>query len=151
MKRMSLLAAAALLASTPLAAQDLNGTWFTEFERSMRNENGAVSSGEKTRAKITLQQKGDSLFGTFELVPGAGQPATAARPLRGVVKAGKGTLVSEFEGRRNINGEESVVKVTVVYDFSIATDKLEGTSTTKTSDMDMPPRPFSAWREKSGS
>lgn len=151
MKRMSLLAAAALLAATPLAAQDINGTWFTEFERTMRNENGAVSSGEKTRAKITLQQKGDSIFGTFELVPVAGQPTPPARPLRGAVKGGKGTLVSEFEGRRNINGEESVVKVTVVYDFSIATDKLEGTTTTKTSDMDMPPRPFSAWREKSGS
>lgn len=151
MKRVSLMAAAVLLAATPLAAQDINGTWFTEFERSVRNENGAVSAGEKTKAKITLQQKGDSLFGTFELVPAAGQATSPARQLRGAVKAGKGTLVSEFEGRRNINGEETVVKVTVVYDFSIATDKLEGTSTTKTSDMDMPPRPFSAWREKSGS
>lgn len=151
MKRTSLLAAVALLAAAPLTAQDINGTWFTEFERSVRNENGAVSGGEKSRAKITLQQKGDSLFGTFELVPPAGQPTPPARPLRGSMKGGKGTLVSEFEGRRNINGEESVVKITVVYDFSIATDKLEGTSTTKSSDMDMPPRPFSAWREKSGS
>jgi hypothetical protein len=151
MKRMSLLAAAALFAAAPLAAQGINGTWFTEFERSVRNNDGQVSAGEKTKAKITLQQKGDSLFGTFELVPGAGQPTPPVRQLRGAVKGGKGTLVSEFEARRNINGEESAVKVTVVYDFSIATDKLEGTSTTKTSDMDMPPRPFSAWREKSGS
>jgi hypothetical protein len=151
MKRTSLLAAAALLAAAPLAAQDINGTWFTEFERTVRNENGAVSGGEKTKARITLQQKGDSLFGTFELVPAAGQPTPPARQLRGSIKGGKGTLLSEFEARRNINGEESAVKVTVIYDFSIATDKLEGTSTTKTSDMDMPPRPFSAWREKSGS
>jgi hypothetical protein len=151
MKRMSLLATAALLAAAPLSAQDINGTWFTEFERSIRNNDGQVSAGEKTKAKITLQQKGDSVFGTFELVPAAGQPTPPARPLRGSVKGGKGTLVSEFEGRRNINGEESVVKMTVVYDFSIAADKLEGTTMTKTSDMDMPPRPFSAWREKSGS
>ena len=151
MKRMSFLAAAALLAAAPLAAQDINGTWFTEFERAIRNNDGVVSGGDKTRAKITLQQKGDSLFGTFELMPQAGQPTPPARQLRGAIKGGKGTLVSEFEARRNINGEESVAKVTVVYDFSVAADKLEGTSTTKTSDMDMPPRPFSAWREKSGS
>ena len=151
MKRMSSLAAAALLAAAPLSAQSINGTWFTEFERQIRNHDGVVSSGEKTRAKITLEQKGDSLFGSFEVVPAAGQPAAPARPLRGVVKAGKGTLVSEFDARRNINGEESVVKITVVYDFAIAADKLEGTSTTKSPDMDMPPRPFSAWREKSGS
>ena len=151
MKRMSLLATAVLLAAAPLSAQDISGTWFTEFERSIRNNDGQVSAGEKTKAKITLQQKGDSVFGTFELVPPAGQPTPPARPLRGSMKGGKGTLVSEFEGRRNINGEESVVKMTVVYDFSIAADKLEGTTTTKSPDMDMPPRPFSAWREKSGS
>ena len=148
MKRMSLLAAAALLAAAPLSAQGIDGTWFTEFERSIRNQDGAVSAGDKTKAKITLQQKGDSVFGTFEVVPSAGQPAAQPRPLRGVVKGGKGTLLSEFEARRNINGEESVVKLTVVYDFTVAADKLEGTSTTKSPDMDMPPRPFSAWREK---
>lgn len=151
MKRMSLLAAVALVAAAPLAAQDINGTWFTEFERAIRNNDGVVSGGEKTKAKITLQQKGDSLFGTLELVPAAGQPTPPARQLRGIVKGGKGTLLSEFEARRNINGEESAVKVTVVYDFSVSPDKLEGTSTTRASDMDMPPRPFSAWREKSGS
>ena len=151
MKRTSLLAVGALLAAAPLAAQDINGTWFTEFERSVRNQDGVVSAGEKSRAKITLQQKGDSLFGPFELVPPAGQPVPPARQLRGAIKDGKGTLMSEFEARRNINGEESAVKVTVVYDFALSAGKLEGTSTTKTPDMDMPPRPFSAWREKSGS
>src|SRR5688572_105706 len=113
MKRMSLWAAVAMLAATPsspLSAQGINGTWFTEFERQIRNEGGNVSTGEKTKAKITLEQKGDSLFGTWEIVPAAGQPTPPARPLRGALKDGKGTLLSEFEARRNINGEESVAK-----------------------------------------
>lgn len=148
MKRMSYLAAVALVVAAPLSAQSINGTWFTEFERAIRNENGEVSAGEKTKAKITLEQKGDSLFGTWELLPAAGAPTPPARPLRGVVKDGKGRLLSEFEAVRNINGEESRVKLSVIYDFTVAAGKLEGTTTTKTPDMDMPPRPFSAWREK---
>lgn len=148
MKRITVLAAVATIAATPLSAQGINGTWITEFERSIRNNDGQVSAGEKTKAKITLQQKGDSLFGTFEVQAAPGAPAATPRPLRGIVKGDKGTLLSEFEARRNINGEEAVVKLSVTYDFTISTDKLEGTSTTKTPDMDMPPRPFSAWRNK---
>ena len=148
MKRLTVFAALAALAAAPLSAQGINGTWMTEFERMMRNNDGQVSTGEKTKAKITLQQKGDSVFGTFEIVPAAGAPAPAPRPLRGTVKGDKGTLVSEFDARRNINGEEEIVKVSVTYDFTIAADKLEGTSKTKSSDMEMPPRPFSAWRDK---
>ena len=148
MKRMSALAAIALVASAPLSAQSLNGTWFTEFERQIRNQDGQVTAGEKTKAKITLQQKGDSVFGTFEIVPPAGQPTPPARPLRGSVKGDKGTIISEFEARRNINGEEETVKLVTTYDFTISADKLEGTSKTKSPDLDIPPRPFSAWREK---
>ena len=148
MQRITVLAAVATLAAAPLSAQGINGTWMTEFERSIRNHGGEITTSEKTKAKITLQQKGDSLFGTFEVLPSAGAPAPAPRPLRGVLKGDKGTLLSEFEARRNINGEEEVVKVNVTYDFTVAADKLEGTSTTKASDMAMPPRPFSAWREK---
>ena len=148
MKRITMLAAVATLAAAPLSAQGINGTWMTEFERTMRNNNGDVSSGDKTKAKITLEQTGDSLFGTFEVLAPAGAPAPAPRPLRGVVKGDKGWLVSEFEARRNINGEESVVKLSVTYDFTISAEKLEGTTKTRSDDMDMPPRPFSAWRDK---
>jgi hypothetical protein len=97
---------------------------------------------------MTLEQKGDSLFGTFEIVATPGMTAPPARPLRGSVKDGKGTLLSEFEARRNINGEEESVKLTVTYDFTVSADKLEGTTKTKTPEMEIPARPFSAWREK---
>ena len=148
MKRMTFLVAIAVIAAAPLSAQGISGTWFTEFERQMRNQDGVVSGGDKIKAKITLAQKGDSLIGTWEIVPASGQPTPPARPLRGAFRDGKGTLVSEFDARRNINGEESVAKVTVIYDFTVSGDKLEGTSKTRSSDMEMPSPPFSAWREK---
>lgn len=148
MKRITVIAAIATLAGAPLSAQGVNGTWITEFERTLRNSDGQVTAGDKTKARISLQQKGDSVFGTFEILTPPGAPAPAARQLRGVVKGDKGTLLSEFEARRNINGEEEVVKLSVTYDFTIAADRLEGTAKTRSPDMDLPPRPFSAWREK---
>jgi hypothetical protein len=145
------LAMATLLtvASSPLAAQGITGRWITEFERTIRNENGAVSAGEKTKARLVLAQRGDSVTGTLESleVPEGGR-ARPPRQLRGKISGNKASLSAEFEARRNINGEESATKVTVVYDFTINGDRLEGTMTTKSAEMDMPPRPFTAVREK---
>ena len=149
MLRPLLVAGFALAGASPLAGQGIEGTWITEFERSVRNENGAVSGGEKTRAKMVLQQKGDSVSGTWEVVgPGATTPATP-RQLRGTRSGNKLTLSSEFDATVNINGEQSTRKIGVIYELTVTADKLEGTMRMTSGDMDMPPRPFSAWREKS--
>jgi hypothetical protein len=136
----------ALLTASPLAAQGINGTWITEFERTVRNENGVVSAGDKARAKMTLQQKGDSVTGTWEIVSDGSRPATP-RQLRGTIAGNKVSLTSEFEATVNIDGARSTRKVTLLYDFTVNGDKLEGTATNKSAEMDIPPRPFSAWRE----
>jgi hypothetical protein len=136
--------------ASPLAAQGVTGRWITEIERMMRNENGAVSSGEKTKARLVLLQKGDSVTGTWELLdaaPNSGGPAAAPRQLRGTVAGNKVSLSTQVQARRNLNGEESVETVTLVYDFTVDGDKLQGTTTTKGADMEMPARPFTAWRE----
>ena len=145
------LAMATLLtvASSPLAAQGITGRWITELERTVRNENGAVSAGEKTKARLVLAQRGDSVTGTLESLDAPeGGRARPPRQLRGKVSGNKASLTTEFEARRNINGEETATKVTVVYDFTMSGDRLEGTMTMKSAEMDMPPRPFSAVREK---
>ena len=145
------LVAASLLvvAASPLAAQGIDGRWITEFERQMRNENGAVSTGEKTKARLVLARNRDSVAGTWEILGG---PASSNRPaprqLRGTISGNKVSLSTEVEARRSINGEETVMKVTVMYDFTVNGDRLEGTTTTKSADMEMPPRPFTAVREK---
>jgi hypothetical protein len=131
------------IAAGPLAAQGINGSWITEFERQLRNENGEVSAGEKTKARLVLARKGDSVTGTWQILEGSAAP----RALKGTISGNRVSLTSQVQARRNINGEESVTTLTVVYDFTVEGDKLQGTSTAKGSDMEMPPRPFTAVRE----
>jgi hypothetical protein len=157
MKTQTLVRALALVcllavATSPLAAQGVTGRWITEFDRMMRNENGNITTGAKARARLVLEQKGDSVTGTWELLDAAPAPsgrAAAPRQLRGTISGNKVSLSTEIEARRNINGEESVSRLTVVYDFTVSGDTLEGTMTMKAADMQMPARPFSARRETS--
>jgi hypothetical protein len=136
----------AVLAS-PLGAQGVGGRWIAELDRMVRNENGNVSTGEKAKVRLVLEQRGDSITGTLAPVdaPAGGPPA---RLLRGTVSGNKVSLSSEAEVRRNMNGEESVVRVTMVYDLTLNGDTLEGTMVARMPDRDMPGRPFSARREK---
>lgn len=141
------IAAVALLAAMPLSAQSIDGTWITEFDRMIRNEGGTVTTGEKSRAKMTLVQKGDSVTGTW-LALGTFRGGTPTpRQLRGTIAGGKVSLQTQFEATVNVNGEQSTRAITVLYDFALKGDKLEGTITNRTGDMDMPPLPFSASRE----
>jgi hypothetical protein len=139
------------VATLPLGAQGVAGRWIAEFDRSVRNENGNVSTGDKAKARLVLEQRGDSVTGTLELVDapvGPGGRAARPRQLRGTISGNKVSLSSEAEVRRNMNGEESVHRVTIVYDLTVDGDKLEGTMTPRTTDMEMPARSFSARREK---
>lgn len=147
MKKLLSLAALSLLAAAPLSAQGIAGSWLTEFDRMIRNEGGSVSTGEKTRAKMSLVQNGDSVTGTWEIVDNLPNRTAAPRPLKGVVAGNKVKLTAEFTATVNRNGEQEERKMTVLYDLAINGDKLEGTMTTKSGDMEMPARPFSAWRD----
>lgn len=147
MNRMLRSIALTLLAAAPLAAQgtDIAGAWITEFDRTVRNEGGIVTTGDKARARIVLQQKGDSVTGMWEMLT----PGNAPRPprqLRGTISGNKVTLTSEFEARINRDGEASTRTITIVYEFIVNGDKLEGTMTDRSGDM--PARPFTATREK---
>ena len=147
------LAIASLLAvASPLGAQSVTGRWIAEFDRTVRNENGNVSTSDKARARLVLEQRGDSVAGTLELVDapaGPGGRAAGPRSLRGTISGNKVSLSSEAEVRVNLNGEESVRKVTMVYDLTLDGDKLEGTLVARAPDREMPARPFSARRERS--
>jgi hypothetical protein len=140
------------LAALPVGAQGVAGRWLAEFDRSVRNENGNITTGDKTQARLVLQQRGDSVTGTLEVLNGpagpGGRPATP-RQIRGTVSGKKLSLSSEAEARVNANGEESVRKITIVYDLTMDGDKLEGTMIAKSADREMPARPFVARREKS--
>jgi len=148
MMRPVTLAFLTLLAAAPLAAQEagITGTWITEFDRVVRNEGGVVTTGDKARARLVLQQKGDSVTGTWEML----NPGNVQRPprqLRGTISGNKVTLTSEFEARINRNGEESARTITMVYELTVNGNKLEGTMTDRSPDTGMPRRPFTATRE----
>jgi hypothetical protein len=137
--------------ASPVAAQGINGKWIAEFDRTIRSENGDVTTADKGKARLVLRQKGDSLTGTFQVVDppvGPDGRATPVRPLRGTISGNKVSLQTEAEARRSVNGEESVHKVTVIYDLTLDADKLDGTMVAKSANMTMPSRPFSARREK---
>jgi hypothetical protein len=140
-----------IVATSPLRAQGVTGRWMAEFERTVRNENGNVSGGEKTKARLVLDQKGDSVTGTLQLVDppiGPGGHAAPPRQLRGTISGNKLSLSSEAEARINVNGEESVRRVMVVYDLTLDGDTLEGTTGARGPDGEILARPFSARREK---
>jgi hypothetical protein len=141
------LAAFALLVAVPLSAQSIDGTWITEFDRMMRNEGGTVTTGEKSRARVTLVQKGDSVTGTWLALGNTRGGTPTPRQLSGTIAGGKVSLQTQFDATVNINGEQSTRTITVLYDFALKGERLEGTITNRSGDMDMPPLPFSAWRE----
>ena len=147
------LAAALLLsaAASPLGAQAITGRWIAEFDRMVRNEGGNVSTGERAKVRLVLEQRGDSLTGTLEPIDPASGPggrAVAPRALRGTIAGNKVSLASEAEVRRSFNGEESVQRVTIIYDLVVDGDALEGTMIARGPDMETPPRRFTARREK---
>lgn len=149
MKKLLALAALSLLSASPLSAQGIAGNWITEFDRMIRNEGGTVSTAEKTRAKMSLVQNGDSITGTWEVVDNLPNRTAAPRPLKGTIAGNKVQLQAEFMATVNRNGEQEERKMLVVYDLTMSGDKLEGTMQTKSGDMEMPARPFSAWRDGS--
>ena len=146
------IASVVALAASPLSAQGVTGKWLAEFDRTVRSENGDVSSSDKAKARLVLQQRGDSVTGTLQMVDppvGPDGRAPTVRQVRGKIAGSKVSLQTEAEARRNVNGEESVHKVTVFYDLTLDADKLDGTMTAKSSEMTMPSRPFTARRQKS--
>ena len=150
LRALTIASTVSLLAS-PLSAQRIAGHWIAEFDRTVRSENGAVTTADKGKARLVLYQKGDSVTGTFQVVDppvGPDGRATTVRPLRGTISGNKVSLQTEAEARRSVNGEESVHKVSVIYDLLLDADKLDGTVVAKSANMTMPARPFSARREK---
>ncbi len=147
MKKLFSLAAFSLLAAAPLSAQGIAGNWLTEFDRMIRNEGGSVSSGEKTRARMSLVQNGDSVTGTWQVLDTAPNTTSTPRQLKGTIAGNKVQLQAEFMATVNRGGASEERKVTVLYDLTLAGDKLEGTMKNKSGEMEMPARPFSAWRD----
>lgn len=145
--------AALLLAAAPLSAQPaVAGKWAADFELGMRNIDGVVTSTGTGRARLTLEPKGDSVFGTWLVLEPAPTNGPASRALKGTFANGVLTLETEpIDRRLRINDEEKIVQMRTRYELKLEGDALVGTTRYVSSSADMdgpPPRPFKATREK---
>lgn len=150
------LAALALALPNGASAQrpsPVAGTWIAEFVRGVRIANGQEEAVEKGKARVTLEQHGDSVTGTWVTIDPLPAGGPKPRALRGTIANGTVRLVSDpFEATMNQNGAESKVKITTTYEFTVAGDAVTGTMRSTSADgaVTMDPRPFNAAREKKG-
>ncbi len=147
------LAAALSLTAASLSAQPaVAGKWAADFELGMRNIDGVVSSMGTGKARLTLEPKGDSVFGTWLVLEPAPTNGPASRALKGVFANGVLTLETDpIERRLRVNDEEKIVHMRTRYELKLEGDALVGITRyiALAGEMDGPPaRPFKATREK---
>jgi len=142
----------AMLVTRIHAQASVAGTWLTEFDIGIRNENGVETSMGKRQATITLTLKGDSVLGSWQVLPDSSGKAPAPIKLRGIRSSTKVTLQADpVERTVRMNDDEQRLQMTSTYAFDLRGDELVGTTRNIFSDhsFDGPERSFSAKRAKS--
>ena len=135
MKLLTVVLAAALITPAAAEAQDIAGKWTAEYPRGIRNING-VEEAEMGTAIVTLEVKGDSVFGSWlpQNTPRPAQP----RALKGTFTNGKLTLVAEpTEATIRRGGETSggeTIKMVGYFEAELKAGVLEGTIRNESTD-----------------
>jgi hypothetical protein len=135
MKLLTILLASALVAPAAADAQDIAGQWMASYPRAVRNING-VQNAEMGTAIVTLEVKGDSVFGTWlaQNTPNAAKP----RALKGTFTNGKLNLVAEaMEATVRRGGEMNTgetVRMIGYFEAELKDGALEGTMRNESTD-----------------
>lgn len=137
----------ALLPAIAPRAQSVTGAWAVEYEQHIR-ESPSGTTIEKGRARLLLDSRGDSVVGTWQPVADGGAAAPAVRELRGVVDGDTVRLTTPVQLRRSVDGAESVLHGTMVYEFVVDGDALRGRIRTVVKGVEGRPRAFVATRER---
>ncbi len=140
LKFSSAAAFAALLIVAPSVHAQVAGKWNVEYDMRIRSGMGGDEVEERGKARLTLEQHGDSLSGTW-LMTSAPPPGTSAqpqRPIRGTV-SGKTIKFSAGPAEATINRNGDITKVQVITDYegTIDGDKIAGTMTSHAADGPM--------------
>jgi hypothetical protein len=133
---------AALLVFAPGAqAQGVTGKWNVEYDMRIRSGMGGDEVEERGKARLTLEQHGDSVTGTWLMTSPAPPPGTAAQPLRTIRGTVSGKTVKFSSGPAeatiNRNGDITKVQVMTDYEATIDGDTLAGTMTSHALDSAM--------------
>lgn len=153
-RRTALLTITACLTASPaaLSAQaPVAGKWIADFDLGMRNVDGVITSTGTGKARVTLTPKGDSVFGTWQIIEPAERASTPARALKGVYANGTLKLETDpTENRVRLNDEERTLRMITRYEIKVDGDNMSGTSqpVDLTGSIEPPSRPFKAVREK---
>jgi len=149
-----LLAAGVLLAVAAPAQAQVAGTYSWEQALTVRRggDGGTQDEGAKATVKITLEVRGDSVSGTYTLLPPPNaEGATAApqaREIRGTVNGNKVTFSMTQAGRLNMNGNTQEVQMTTTFNATVDGDVITGTIDIYAPEMPVtvPSRPFTGKR-----
>ena len=142
---------ASITARSGAAQGTVTGQWMFEYNRRVSNINGELTESDPVRVRLTLEQRGDSVTGSWLQVSPVDDPMPKSRSLRGLAANGTVRLVSEpSEGRIQDGGGERKVSMTTSLEFSVSGDELVGTRRVTSSEGEMvgDGRPFKAVREK---
>jgi hypothetical protein len=143
--------AASLFAATlvlPLAAhaQEIAGKWTASYPAVVRNTNG-VQEAEMGTALMVIEQKGDSVFGTWH--PQNAPRQTQPRAFRGAFINGKLTFVTapaEARVRRG-DGNDSPIQLITYFEGALKDGAIDGTLYSQSMDSTFTTRPLK-WSAK---
>ena len=145
--RASFIAVAIVLGvSTRTMAQQVSGTWAVTYDSDIRQDGEKITVNKRAKGKLTLEQKGDSVFGTFK--PDDGPDATA-RPLTGTLKGKTLSLTSGIVRRNvNINGTPTAMSTRTDWMGVVQATGIRGTMLMQMGERPAPPRRWEAVAEK---
>jgi hypothetical protein len=127
----AVLLAAAVFAPAALQAQSVAGKWDAEYPTRVRMVSGGAAEAEQMgSAVLTLEAKGDSVFGTW--APQNTPAPVPARAVKGTFKEGRLNLVSEpteARVRRSMDGgadNETPIKMVTYFEGTVKDGAIDG-------------------------
>ena len=123
--------------SVQAQTRNVAGKYKVEFDSQIRMGPGGVQAGGRSPAMLVLEVRGDSVFGTWQVVNDANPPA---RKLAGRMRGDTVVIVSEPSERTiNVNGESVTMKMADEFKLTIKADAIVGTITPTQGMAGMPP------------
>ena len=128
--------------STRTMAQQVAGTWLVTYDSDIRQDGEKITVNKRAKGKLTLEQKGDSVFGTFKSDDG---PDANSRPLTGTLNGKTLTLTSGIVRRNvNINGKPTEMATRTDWIGAVESTGIRGTMLIQMGDRPAPPRRWEA-------
>ena len=128
--------------STRAVAQQLAGTWAVTYDSDIRQDAEKITVNKRATGKLTLEQKGDSVFGTFKPDD---DPDATARPLTGTLKGKTLSLTSGIVRRTvNINGTPTAMATRTDWMGVVEPTGMRGTMLIQMGDRPAPARRWEA-------